>query len=176
MTTTGRGAIAAAVLAALLVAPAALGGSDPWRALQRPLHIPNSLRHGRCPITDAIPVALGLPKAQGQGPPLYALDAYPALRVTGTGTWRSGTMRWLSIPGFAGRVLVRGRRLNGTDTVAFGPGDRPAAELRLIIPRRKGWSSVRAETRVHGPGCFAWQIDSAAFSSVVVFRAVAPGT
>jgi hypothetical protein len=175
MTTTGRCTAAAVAAAALLLAAPASAGSDPWQALKRPLHIPDSLRYGRCPITGALPVALGLPEAQGQGP-LYALDAYPALRISGTGTWRSGATRWLSRPGFSGRVLIRGRRVNGNDPVAFGPGDRPAVELRLIIPRRAGWSSVGADTRVHSPGCFAWQIDGARFSRVVVFHAVAPGT
>jgi hypothetical protein len=48
---------------------------------------------------------------------------------------------------------------------------RCAGIAAALAARRTGWSSVRSDTRVRSRGCFAWQIDGARFSSVVVFRA-----
>jgi hypothetical protein len=114
---------------------------------------------------------------------VFAVDAYPALAIIPGGrkgqpwfpsAWGGGRMRFAADPSVAGPVLIRGRRLGGGARVAFGPGERPAVELHLVVPRRgpRSWWTVAVYTRVQAPGCYAWQIDGRRFSRVVVFRAV----
>jgi hypothetical protein len=77
---------------------------------------------------------------------------------------------------FQGRVLVRGRRLDGRYLLRFGDGRWPVGELRMRFgPERLGegdWLQYASYTRVRAAGCYAWQIDGEGFSEVVVFRAV----
>ena len=70
-------------------------------------------------------------------------------------------------PRYAGRVLVRGRRLDGPGLVRFGRGLVPALELRMPAGRREQPSF----TRLRSPGCYAYQVDGRTFSRVVIFRA-----
>jgi hypothetical protein len=182
MTTTGRRLAAALLALGMLAAGDGASGADPWATLHRPLRIPAKLA-GRCPATPGVPVAPGLAFiGQGAGP-LYPLDAYPALKVIPGGrkgqpwfpsAWGGREMRWAARPSFSGPVLIRGRRLGGGARVAFGPGQAPAIELRVDVPRRgaHSWWTATTYTRVKAPGCYAWQIDGRRFSRVVVFRAV----
>ena len=74
-------------------------------------------------------------------------------------------------------VLVRGRQLDGANEVRFEDGRPgftphgrldPARELRLQNDERNHAST----TRLRAPGCYAYQLDSAIFSRLIVFRAV----
>lgn len=170
------------LLLAALVGAGSASGADPWQKLHRPFHIP-AKPAGKCPVTPATPVGPGVALlGQGSGP-VFPLDAYPSLAVIPGGrkgqpwfpsAWGGGQMRWAARPAFSGPVLIRGRRLGGGAQVAFGPGQQPAIELHVEIPRRAAgtWWTASTYTRLKAPGCYAWQIDGPRFSRVVVFRAV----
>jgi hypothetical protein len=173
-TTTGRSLLVGALmLLGLATAAPATSGSDPWAKLHRALHLPSQLPHGRCPVTSAQLVAPGISAAQGAGP-VYPVDAYPTLQILAERAgWRGRAVQWIARPEFSGKVLIRGRRVNGNDQVAFGSSAAAAAELHVIVPRHaRTWWTGSTNTLVRGPGCFAWQIDGPHFSRVVVFRAV----
>lgn len=78
-------------------------------------------------------------------------------------------MTWQA-SGYSGPILIRGRELGGAGAVGFGEGHVPYDELQLLgvgaTPMH--WPSF---TRVKGPGCYAYQVDGANFSAVIVFRA-----
>jgi hypothetical protein len=90
----------------------------------------------------------------------------------GTG-WSGNKVMWIVAASYRGPVLVRGRRLDGTEMVRFDFGSPPRPELR-IGTESTGRSPVRrvpGYTRVRAPGCYGYQIDGAGFSRVVVFEA-----
>jgi hypothetical protein len=172
--------LAAAALAALALAAPAGSGTDPWKKLHRPLHLPVVQAGARCPVTTAELVAPGISPAQGHGP-VYPVLAWPTLRFSllskpgqawYPSEWSGQKTLWIASPKFRGRVLVRGHELGGINQVGFGQDQLPAGELRMTIARSKQWSSVATYTRLRAPGCYAWQIDGPTFSRVVVFRAV----
>jgi hypothetical protein len=91
--------------------------------------------------------------------------------------WKAARVTWVAATSYPGPVLIRGRRLGGSDAVGFGEGRTPYDELQLLatgsgapaVPGEgRAWLSF---TRVRGPGCYAYQVDGASFSSVIVFRA-----
>ena len=180
-TMTGRRSLAllALALAALAAAAPAGSGTDPWKKLHRPLHLPVVKSGGRCPVTSAELVAPGVSRAQGQGP-VYPVNAYPRLvfsllarpgQVWYPSEWSGQKTLWIAQPKFTGRVLIRGHELGGINQVGFGPEHTPAGELRLVIKGSRSWWTAPTYTRLRAPGCYAWQIDGARFSRVVVFRA-----
>lgn len=78
-------------------------------------------------------------------------------------------------PKYVGPVLIRGRQLDGDDTLRFETGEpgftdaeraNPLAELRLV-----GGYIHPAVTRVRTLGCYAWQIDGIGFEKLIVFHA-----
>lgn len=80
-------------------------------------------------------------------------------------------------PTVAGRVLVRGRRVDGHGEVRFQVGrERPRHDLHLptAAGRRSHWRYFPTASVLTAAGCWAFQIDAAKFSRVVVFRVVAP--
>ena len=72
---------------------------------------------------------------------------------------------------FNGPILIRGREVEGRHAVGFGEGHVPYGELQLdAVPGRlHEW---QAFTRVRGPGCYAYQVDTAVGSDVIVFKVV----
>jgi len=181
---TGRRArpviVAALALAALTLAAPAGSGTNPWRSLHRPLHLPVVKPGARCPVTSAELVAPGISQAQGRGP-VYPVLTWPTLsfsllakpqQIWYPSEWSGQKTLWIARPGFRGRVLIRGRELGGINIVGFGPKRIPAGELHLQIARDRQWSSLATYTRLRAPGCYAFQIDGPTFSRVVVFRAV----
>jgi len=158
--------------------------SDPWVKLHRPLEIPKLAPGARCPVTSAKRVSPDFAPAQGSGP------VYPA--GTGRGLefnypptrdqlwyptkWSGQKVIWIARESYAGPVLIRGRQVDGRNVLRFGRGSVPTRELRLLrsgtsIGTWKGrhWGTY---TRLRAPGCYAWQVDGAGFSKVIVFRAV----
>ena len=79
--------------------------------------------------------------------------------------WSGQKTMWIVARG-AGRVLVRGRRLDGPEQVRFEHGTLPRLERRL--PRAGRHPSM---TRLRAPGCYGYQVDGSRFSYVVVFEA-----
>jgi hypothetical protein len=80
--------------------------------------------------------------------------------------WSGQKVMWILARGFAGPALVRGRQLDGRAEVRFDFGLMPSPTRRL-----RGHSSNPSFTRLHAPGCYAYQIDGLRFSYRVVFEA-----
>jgi hypothetical protein len=165
----------------------------PWSRLRRPLHVPSLPAGARCPTTAMATRDLfsfvgwgrGVP-AWGSGPayPVLSSDGgIPSIRVRlpppeGFGTeWAVEKVLWFTALAFRGRVLVRGRQLDGPNEVRFEDGRpgftdeqrlHPVTELRL----ERDSGGHPATTRVRAPGCYAYQLDGWRFSSLIVFEAV----
>jgi hypothetical protein len=86
---------------------------------------------------------------------------------------------WFVLPSYRGPVLIRGGRLDGPGRVRFDRGDIPPLSIHITgstaqpdVPVPKGVRNRPSFTRLRGPGCYAYQVDGASFSRLVVFRAV----
>ena len=185
--------LVAILLGATTLMPAG-GAADPsWSKLHRPLHLPR-LAPGRvCPVSridrrvdwERINIFGG--SGTGRGP------AYPGLgssrgRLTATpdtqygGPWAGGKVFWYVRPGYRGRVLIRGRRLNGPQRLGFNGQRLPERELRIERGMTVSWQGqpagsrgVPSAVRVRAAGCYGVQIDGSGFSRVVVFKVVLTG-
>ena len=80
-------------------------------------------------------------------------------------------------PSYRGRVLIRGRRIDGHESLGFDGGKLPAPELRIEPFDSVSWRGqptgsrgVPSDVRVLASGCYGVQIDGTSFSRVVVFR------
>jgi hypothetical protein len=84
--------------------------------------------------------------------------------------WDAGRVTWTAPASFTGPILIRGRAVQSAHEVGFGEGRVPYDELQLYAAPGKPhqWPSF---TRVRGTGCYAYQVDTANSSAVVVFRA-----
>jgi hypothetical protein len=174
-------AVAPALVALAIVLAPAGAASDPWTALHRPLHIPRLAPGALCPVTPVRPTSRE--RAQGRGP-VYPIGGFPALpfvyppdpdQLFFGSAWSGQKVLWRASTGNLGRVLIRGRQLDGAHQLRFGHALAPARELRLEQEGSRppsGWWSWPTTTRVRAPGCYAWQVDGAGFSRVIVFRAV----
>ena len=85
-------------------------------------------------------------------------------------------MLWVANPAHPGPFLVRGRQLDGVWTLRFGEGPQPDAELLLPAGGTarspdSDWFNWPSYTRLHGGGCYAYQVDAASGSQVIVFQA-----
>jgi DNA-binding CsgD family transcriptional regulator len=164
--------------------PAAPGGPE-WVALeQRPLNLPTMPSSGVCPVVPGRQVSPGLGVALGGGPVYPVLDADTAIDIGQFpigGEWLGNKMLWISPPGFTGKVLIRGGRLDGDGQVGFDNGAPafliPLSELRLDTaaagaPPSGEWYNWATYTRMQAPGCYAYQVDGDGLSYTIVFRAV----
>ena len=78
-------------------------------------------------------------------------------------------------PAHPGPFLVRGRQLDGPRQLRFGEGPQPDAELLLSAGGTarspdSDWFNWPSYSRLRGAGCYAYQIDSASGSQVIVFH------
>jgi hypothetical protein len=84
---------------------------------------------------------------------------------------------WAIDPRYVGPVLVRGRQLDGDDTLRFEKGEPGFSDQTRAHPttelRESGGYVHPAVTRVRTLGCYAYQVDGIGFSYSIVFRAVA---
>jgi hypothetical protein len=153
-------------------------------AIRRPLAMPSVPSGAPCPTSDPNPsiwsrVAPGL----GPGP-----VAPVGLGEQGTlkfrhfpgSEWGGQKVLWVAAPGYDGPVLIRGGRVDGAGGVGFnlngdGPPLRelqlPPASAQMTINHDRGYREWPSYTRVRTSGCYAYQVDGAAFSYVIVFRA-----
>jgi hypothetical protein len=81
--------------------------------------------------------------------------------------WSGQKVMWVLNPAYHGRVLVRGRQLDGPNGLRFDDGLVPPREKRLAGALTT-WASF---TRLLAEGCYGYQIDGAHFSRVIVFEA-----
>jgi hypothetical protein len=84
---------------------------------------------------------------------------------------------WAIDPRYVGPVLVRGRQLDGDDTLKFEKGEPGFSDYTRSHPttelHESGGYVHPAVTRVRTLGCYAYQVDGIGFSYSIVFRAVA---
>jgi hypothetical protein len=183
--------LASATLVALASVQSA-GASDPWARLHRSLHLPRLAAGSPCPVSRVDPrvdwerAGIFGGSGIGRGP------VYPGLGASGGrlaataddqfgGPWAGGKVFWYVLPSYRGRVLIRGRRLDGAQSLAFNGDSVPERELR-IAPNDSVWweqqlqgsRGVPSSVRVRTSGCYGVQIDGATFSRVVVFSVRAP--
>jgi hypothetical protein len=173
----------AIVLAAAVLAPIVAAGAGPnWEALERPLHLPALGPGGRCPASALAPQITG--QKYGVGGALGPGPVYPILGRSGlvayfrpvTGSWAGEKVLWFVLPDYTGPVLIRGRRLGGTQLLRFDNGIKPATEIRIAPGETVTWTGQApgsrgrpSAVRVRVPGCYGVQIDGTSFSTVVVF-------
>jgi hypothetical protein len=164
-------------------------GPIPWRKLYRPLRIPRIPPGSSCPTSE--PDRRGdlsrlgfVGTAWGRGPAYpgglgndrpalrFLYPAPPTSEFYGS-EWSGNKVLWIIDPRRRGRVLIRGRQLDGPNELRFERGKLPPKEMRI---GRWGSSPSGAGhrpsyTRVRAAGCYAYQVDGKAFSRVIVFEA-----
>jgi len=78
---------------------------------------------------------------------------------------------WIVRPRSRGRLLIRGRQLDGQAQVRFAQG----REMRIgrwgTSAGAPGWGQEPSTEWVRAPGCYGFQLDGPRFSRVLVFRA-----
>jgi hypothetical protein len=192
-----RVAASAALAVALVLsvggaASAAVARQPTWRSLHRPLHIPHIAPGSPCPTSKPDPrgdlsrFAGFVGTAWGRGPAypaglgndkpvlVYAYPPNPQSGFAGS-EWSGQKVNWIVNPSFHGRILIRGRQLDGPNELRFNNGLVPPREMHLI--GRGPRTSTPSYTRVRVEGCYGYQLDGKSFSRVIVFeaRAVASG-
>jgi hypothetical protein len=158
-----------------------------WAKLHRPLRLYRLPPGAACPVSRVDPrvdwerINIFGGSGIGRGP------VYPALggshgRMNATrdvrygGLWAAGKVFWYARSSYQGRILIRGRRLDGPQWLRFNGRRLPPRELRIEPHETVTWErqpprsrGVPSNLRVRAPGCYGVQIDGTAFSRVVVF-------
>jgi hypothetical protein len=150
------------------------------------LDLPTLATGAACPASSQ-QVANNLSAEFGNGPavgtgPLYALMGEMqggALRYSSTqykNGWASSKVLWMAKPEVRGRVLIRGKqidsRTDGSNLIGFGMSDAPDVALQWEIASPSGWANLPSEVRIHGSGCYAFQVDSQQAAATIVFQVV----
>ena len=158
--------VAVAVLAVCGIAAVPARG-DPWKALHRPLRTPILAPGTTCPLSPTQP-APGLNPAfggyvLGRGPayagavPQDAIVHYAGSPIE-AGGWRGFKVFWIVRPRYRGRLLIRGRQLDGTNRIRFARG----AEMRIgqwgTAAGAPGWASAhrRSGSGLRAVTAFRW--------------------
>jgi hypothetical protein len=182
---SGVAALVAVVAAAL---PAvSVSASDPWVKLHRPLRLAPLAAGATCPVStvdtrvDWASVNIFGGSGIGPGPVYPGLGTGERLEVPPDeqygGIWGGQKVFWYVAPSYRGRVLIRGRRLDGPERLRFDDGRLPAAELRIERAESVFWDGQPPGSRgrpsglrARASGCYGVQIDGSSFSRVVVFE------
>jgi hypothetical protein len=157
--------------------PPAPAAQDPR---SRALAVPKLADGEPCPRTKGRELSAEFAPGLGPGP------AYPV----GVGTdgmldelqpperfeskeWGGQKVLWVVEPSYDGPVLIRGRQLDGPNEVRFDEGDVPSKQIWMPAEDApdERWRERPSYTRLHAPGCYAYQVDGPDFSVVVVFEA-----
>jgi len=154
---------------------------------QRPLHIEKLKAGELCPVLRPHSLSPAFGPGLGDGP-VYPLgfsrsgvlhfEYPPPKNSTFAGSdWGGQKVLWVSNPKYDGPILIRGLQIDGSHQLRFGQGG--ATILReLAFPRHAadnwagGWRNFPSYTRLRAPGCYAYQVDGAGFSDIIVFSAV----
>ena len=93
------------------------------------------------------------------------------------GPWQGEKVFWYVAPSYRGRVLIRGRRLDGPGWLGFNGARVPRDELRIEPYTTVSWSGqprysrgIPSGVRALTSGCYGAQFDGTTFSKVVVFK------
>lgn len=160
------------------VSPSPTPSTSGIATLQRPLHLPTLATGAPCPVTPTT-AQPGLTSLPGDGP-IYPMTTMvggtvyydPASAPNGQGA----VVTWVAAPGFRGPVLVRGGRIDGSGELTFGMDQLPELAITTYDVTSPigplGWAALESNlTVIPGPGCYAYQLDGPAFSTIVVFAA-----
>ena len=175
-------------LSATALAAASSSEVVPWSALRRPLHLPVVAPGSRCPVSHVdrrVPwsrIRIFGSSGIGAGPVYPGLGATSGL-VNATkdtqygGQWQGQKVFWYVAPSYRGRVLIRGRRLDGRGRLGFNGTRVPRDELRIEPFDTVSWSGqprysrgIPSAVRALSSGCYGVQVDGKTFSKVVVFQ------
>jgi hypothetical protein len=175
------------VLAALALAGTGAAPTTSWAKLHRPLHLPRLSPGSACPVS-AVDSRIAWRRVRFPGSPGVGRGpVYPGLGATGGtlfatpdvqfgGPWAGGKVFWYVRSSYRGRVLIRGRRLDGPEGLGFNGNALPARELRIDrydtvswTPHPRGSRGVASTVRARASGCYGVQVDGATFSRVVIF-------
>jgi hypothetical protein len=180
------------VLVVTLVAAtgaATAASSDPvrWSALRRPLHLPLVTPASPCPVSKIDRRAPSQRVRIFGGAGIGTGPVYPGLGATSGllnavkdtqygGPWQGQKVFWYIAPSYRGRVLIRGRRLDGPGWLGFNGTRVPKDELRIEPYTTVSWSGqpahargIPSSVRALSSGCYGAQIDGETFSKVVIF-------
>lgn len=144
-----------------------------------------------CPVSTAHSLGAFVGPGLGSGPVYPVIGDsgvlsfnYPASQTSQSlsagGNWGGQKVLWVAAASYRGPVLIRGRQLGGRNAIGFGLAAVPVADMQLLAPGASspgeppGWREWPSYTRLRGSGCYAYQVDGASFSTLIVFRAVAP--
>jgi hypothetical protein len=150
--------------------------ADATARLRRPLRLPILTPGTPCPVARAHQVDPAFAEVLGDGP-AYPTDSARVWRQGRVeGGWYYAKVLWVASPAHPGPFLVRGRQLDGPRQVRFGEGPQPDAGLLLPAggtahTSGSDWFNWPSYSRLRGGGCYAYQVDGAGGSRVVVFRA-----
>jgi hypothetical protein len=188
----GRGLVVSIPIAAAMIA-AAIASAAPsdqvrWAALRRPLHLPIVAPGSHCPVSKidrSVPwgrVRIFGASGIGPGPVYPGLGATSGLlnvtKDTQYGSqWQGQKVFWYITPSYRGRVLLRGKRLDGAGWLGFNGMRVPRDELRIEPYDTVSWSGqprysrgIPSGVRALSSGCYGVQVDGKTFSNVVVFE------
>src|SRR6266540_5656886 len=182
-----RSVISLLLLASVAGASTASAGSrDEWNPLRRPLHLPKLAAGATCPVSPVDPRVREGRTSDGGGIFIGRGPVYPGLgdnsgllwatRYGFSGSpWFGEKVFWYVLPSYRGPVLIRGRRLDGSQMMGFNGRKRPARELPIKPNQSVSWQGqprgsrgVPSDVRVLKPGCYGLQIDGTSFSRIVV--------
>jgi hypothetical protein len=150
------------------------------------LDLPTLTAGAACPVSSQ-QVAHNLSAEFGNGPavgtgPIYALMGEMqggALRYRQSqyiNGWASSKVLWMAKPEVRGHVLIRGKQIDsrneGSNLIGFGMSDIPEVAMQWEIASLSGWANLPSEVRIHGAGCYAFQVDSQQASAMIVFQVV----
>ena len=174
------------VLAVLAPLASIARAADDWKTLHRSLHLPPAsgtcptsptTQFGDWPFSAAAPVYL---MNVGSAPVPGTIDI--SLSQVDDKGWRGQKTPWIVPATYRGPVLIRGRRIDHPGEMRFakGYGDH-LDELRFRTGESNGvrgrsqglpgrYRLLASATLFRAPGCYAFQIDGASFSSVIVMR------
>jgi hypothetical protein len=154
---------------------------------QRPIHIPHLNVGEPCPVSRPRTLSPAFAPGLGDGPvcpvgfakrSVLAFEYPPPKNSLFAGSdWGGQKVLWVSNLKYDGPILIRGTQIDGTNRLRFGLVGPTILEV-LAFPRHSaenwsgGWRNFPSYTRLRVPGCYAYQVDGAGFSGIIVFSAV----
>lgn len=151
---------------------------------QPPLRLPSIAPGEPCPVASVSHHAEVVAHSRDVlgdgrlGPVSNYFDAGAKLRLRAEDRDESGAytkkVRWIAFD-YAGPVLIRAARIDGGPgkaRVEFSyTGRRTADGFSAEAEAGGGWQDFPAVTHLDGPGCYAYQVDTAGSSQTIVFSA-----
>lgn len=174
---------------AVLLAAVSVAHAGQWQDLHRPLHLSALASGEACPVSsvdqriDWLALHIFGDAGIGSGPVYPGLGPDSHLNTFGEGVngWFGTKVFWYARPRYRGPVLIRGRRLDGTDRLRFTAQGSRSSELRMPVGKSVQWPGQPPKARgkpsgvsIRASGCYGVQIDGTSFSRVVVFSASLP--